>query len=82
MRFERQEKNRREPKIRDVRDQETQCCFDRPPLQTYAHETDFYNCFDSVFNGDGFKYDNVVTNNHILASKRHHIEWETRNVRK
>lgn len=54
----------------------------KPLLQYRTEETDLYNCFDSVFNGGGFQYKDVVHNNAILASKRHLNEWEAERVRK
>jgi len=51
-------------------DQETQT-LNRPLLQYRSEETDFYNCFDSVFNGGHLSYDDVVRRNSGIASKKH-----------
>jgi hypothetical protein len=62
-------------------DQETQT-LNRPVLQYWTEETDLYNCFDSVFNGGGFRSQDVTSHNNILASKRHLNEWEQERLRK
>ena len=69
LQFSRQEKNKKPPKVIQMVDKETQT-WNKPALQYWQQETDLYNCFDSVFNGQGFRKDDVVKNNHLLASKR------------
>jgi len=81
LKLERKEMNRREPKVIPMVDQETQT-LNRPVLQYWNQETDMYNCFDHLFNGGGFRKEDVVGNNHLLASKRPLNEWEQERVRK
>lgn len=47
----------------------------RPLLQYRSEETDIYNCFDSAFNGGHVTYQDVVSSNAGLASKRPLNEW-------
>lgn len=81
LKFEKQEKNKRPQRVIEMVDRETQTN-NRPVLQYWNQESDLYNCFDSVFNGGGFRKNDLVKNNHILASKRPLNEWEQERLRK
>jgi hypothetical protein len=62
-------------------DRETQT-INRPLLQECSEERDLYNCFDNFFNGESFKYDDVMGKNVGLASKRNLTEWEEARLNK
>lgn len=60
--YSKHEKNKKDAKVVTMKDMSTQTS-NKPLLQYKSEETDIYNCFDSVFNGGGFKSSDVGKNN-------------------